>query len=184
MKTDPLLAPAILALLSLASVEVAIPQSAPSTPPPSSGQTNPVPPPAGAQGQALAPGLDDLMTMLIQPRHIKLYYAGIQNTWELAAAESHDLRSSFGRIAQTVPTYLNYNVAEAITALITPKMQALDAAIAAGDARQFARAYSDLTSACNACHAYLEHPFLVIKVPDPSDHSSYADQVFSPIPGP
>ena len=122
------------------------------------------------------------MTMLVQPRHVRLYYAGIQNNWELAAAEAQNLRSAFRRIADTVPTYLNRGLDEAITAMMTPKLRAVDAAIAAGDAKQFTRAYGDLTAACNACHAYLEHPFLVIKTPDPQAHAAYPDQDFSPVP--
>jgi hypothetical protein len=31
------------------------------------------------------PAMDDLMTMLVQPRHIKLYYAAQAKNWTLAA---------------------------------------------------------------------------------------------------
>src|SRR6202044_3350534 len=124
------------------------------------------------------PGFDDLMTMLVQPRHIKLYYAGTRKNWELAAAESRDLRSAFRRIAQAIPRYLGNGVDEAVATIIAPKMQAMDAAIAAGDSKQFDRAYNDLTAGCNACHSYMEHSFLVIKVPDPRMNSLDPDQDF------
>jgi hypothetical protein len=47
-------------------------------------------------------------------------------------------------------------------------IKALDEAIQAGDARQFAQAYSRLTNGCNGCHTALNHAFVVIKVPDQS----------------
>ena len=124
-------------------------------------------------------GFDDLMTMLIQPRHLKLYYAGNQKNWELAAAEMRDLRSAFLRITIANPRYLNNDVDSAIAAIMSPTMNAMDAAIATGGSKEFEKAYVELTTACNACHAYMEHPFLVIKVPDSGAAAPYADQDFS-----
>jgi hypothetical protein len=135
--------------------------------------------PVSVASANFAPGLDDLMTMLVQPRHIKLYYAGTQRNWELAVAELSDLRAAFGRISQAVPKYQDSDVDEAIKAIIVPKMQALDVAIAAADAKRFGVAYGDLTAACNACHVYLEHPFLVIEVPGAKASTGYPDQSFS-----
>ena len=57
-------------------------------------------------------------------------------------------------------------------------LYALDKVIKAGDARRFGQVYNDLTNACNACHTYMEHPFLVIKLPQSGD-SLYPDQDFS-----
>jgi hypothetical protein len=134
----------------------------------------------GTPRAVFAPGLDDLMTMLIQPRHLKLYYAGAELNWELAAAESRELGSSFRRLASGIPKYLNRDVDRTVAAMIAPKMKAVDAAISAADAKQFLNAYAELTEACNACHIYMEHPFLVIKVPEGLRDSAHADQVFSP----
>jgi hypothetical protein len=122
-----------------------------------------------------SPGLDDLMTMLVQPRHIRLYYSGIRNNWELAAFELGELRAAFQRVSQSIPTYLDNDVQAALQTLIEPKMQAVAAAIRTGNQKQFATSYADLTAACNACHTFLEHPFLVIKVPDTPNN---ADQAF------
>lgn len=165
---------AVLAVLLVSgTADVALPLDA-SAPAPSA---SPVPP--NRQGQNFDPGLDDLMTILIQPRHIKLYYAGTQKNWELAVAELSDLRAAFDRISQTIPKYQGSNVDEAIKSIIAPRMQAMDVAIAAADEKRFAVAYGDLTAACNACHFYLEHPFLVIKVPGAGPNAAYPDQSFS-----
>jgi hypothetical protein len=125
-------------------------------------------------------GFDDLMTMLIQPRHTKLYYAGTQKNWELAAAQSRDMHSALARIAQRIPKYMNNSVADTITVIFMPKLNAIDAAIAAGDPKQFANAYVALTDACNACHVYMEHPYIVIQIPHSGDISAYPGQAFRP----
>lgn len=122
------------------------------------------------------PGLDDLMTMLIQPRHIRLYYAGTGDNWELAAFELAELRSAFRRVVEAMPRYQGSDVTAALRTFIDPNIQAIDATIKAGNSRQFVKEYARLTGACNACHTFLEHPFLVIKVPDTAAFTTYADQ--------
>jgi hypothetical protein len=138
--------------------------------------------PAAIVSPGFSPGLDDLMTLLVAPRHVKLHYAGTRRNWELAAFEMQELRASFRRIVASLPMYLDHDVRETIDALMEAKMQATELAIAAGDAPRFGKAFAELTDACNACHAYLEHPFLVIKVPDASATSAYPAQEFRPAP--
>ena len=116
------------------------------------------------------------MTLLIQPRHIKLYYAGSENNWELAAFELAELSSAFRRAAQTIPRYQGNDVNVALQSFINPEIQSIDAAIKAGDTKLFVKGYADLTAGCNSCHTYMEHPFLVIKKPDAAAGSAYVDQ--------
>lgn len=138
--------------------------------------------PAAPPAPAFVPGFDDLMTMLVQPRHVRLYYSGNAGNWELAAAENRDLRQSFDRLAQAIPEYLGNDVKAAVATFVAPKMDALDAAIAAADAKQFSTAYAELTAGCNACHTYMEHPFMVIKVPEGTVNTAHPDQDFKPAP--
>jgi hypothetical protein len=177
MKKRQPVAVVLVGWLTLTSVGIATPQGE-STP----AAAPDVPAPSAKPAQNFAPGLDDLMTLLIQPRHVKLYYAGKQKNWELAAAQLSNLRSAFNRVSQTIPRYQGSDVEEAIKATIAPKMQAMDGAITAADSKQFDTAYSDLTAACNACHFYLEHAFLVIKVPQLPAAAAYPDQRFSVSP--
>ena len=124
------------------------------------------------------PAMDDLMTMLIQPRHVKLYYAGQQKNWTLAAFELNELGAALRRIGQTIPKYRNISVDPTVASIFAPKIQAMNAAIKAANPQQFNAAYADLTDACNTCHQGLEHPFLVVKVPDGRD---FPDQDFRPV---
>jgi hypothetical protein len=123
------------------------------------------------------PAMDDLMTMLVQPRHLKLYYAGQAKNWTLAAFQVNELRGALARIGRTIPNYRNINVDTAVASIFTDKLKAVDAAIKAADSAQFTAAYGEMTSACNDCHKGMEHPFLVIKIPD---NTNYPDQEFRP----
>ena len=121
------------------------------------------------------PAMDDLMTMLVQPRHIKLYYAGQAKNWTLAAFELNELRGALARIGRTIPTYRNIGVDTAVAAIFADQMKAVDAAIKAADLAQFGASYEAMTGACNDCHKGMEHPFIAIKIPDASN---YPDQEF------
>jgi hypothetical protein len=170
MRDYSLAALSILGFATVGITTVALSQAAPAT----STAANQVP--------TFAPGFDDLMTMLVQPRHIRLYYAGTARNWELAAAELRDLRSSFDRLAQTIPNYLGNDVNAAVTSLIAPQMTAVEKTITSADPKEFTVAYGKLTDACNACHTYLEHPFIVIKNPDSAKDLVHSDQEFKAVP--
>ena len=136
-----------------------------------------------AAAPVFSPGLSDLMTMLVQPRHLKLYYAGTRKNWELAAFELRELRSALRRIGQAMPHYQGNSVDDSVKGLMAPSLDAVGNAIASGDSKQFAQAFANLTTSCNSCHGYMEHPFLVIRVPDAAmKNSAYAGQEFSSRP--
>jgi cytochrome c' len=148
-----------------------------------SGRAQPAAPAAPAGGGLtileFKPAFDDLMTMLIQPRHIKLFAAGQQKNWELAAFQLNELRQGLRRIGQTIPKYRTYAVDNSVASFFTPAAEKMAAAIKAGDAAQFNAAYGELTTACNSCHQGMDHPFLVIKAPDANAMSPYVDQDFA-----
>jgi hypothetical protein len=123
------------------------------------------------------PAMDDLMTMLVQPRHMKLYYAGQAKNWQLAAFQINELRGALARIGRTIPDYRNINVDTAVASIFADKLKAVEAAVKAADLVQFNAAYEEMTRACNDCHKGMEHPFLVIKVPD---SGNFPDQEFHP----
>ena len=123
------------------------------------------------------PGLGDLMTAFVQPRHIKLGLAGNERNWAYAAYELGELRESFESIARLVPKHGNLMIPAAIGSTVEQPMAALDAAIKGKDDAAFTRAYADLTASCNACHQSADHPVIVIKVPTVSD---FPDQDFRP----
>ena len=119
------------------------------------------------------PSFGDLMTMAVQPRHIKLGMAGKARNWDYAAYESSELRNAFGRIGRTIPAYRKQSLPDMFASAILPSMDKLDAAIKAKDGKAFDAAYTEVTGSCNNCHLGLEHAFVVIREPTASP---YADQ--------
>jgi len=146
-------------------------QSPPPKPSPATPAVNPTP--------DYHPSLGDLMTMAIQPRHIKLGLAGQERNWPYAQYELSELRNAFARVARTIPTYRNIDMTAVIGALTTEPLKAVEQAIHAQDAGQFKAAYAGLTTACNACHLSQDHASVVIRVPN---SNPYPDQDFrSPV---
>jgi len=123
------------------------------------------------------PGLGELMTAFVQPRHIKLGLAGQAENWTYAAYELGELRETFDDVAELVPKHGNLAIPDAIGATVKQPMDALGAAIGARNAAAFTKAYADLTTGCNACHQSAEHPMIVIQVPTASP---FPDQDFRP----
>jgi hypothetical protein len=119
------------------------------------------------------PSFGDLMTMAVQPRHIKLGIAGKARNWDYAAYEASELRNAFLRIGRTIPTYRKQALPDMFASAILPSMDKLDAAIKAKDGAGFDAAYREVTASCNTCHVGLDHPFVVIHEPSASP---YLDQ--------
>jgi hypothetical protein len=126
---------------------------------------------AVAQQEIYRPPLGDIMSA-IQARHIKLWFAGKLGNWDLAAYEVGEIRASLEKAANLyrgIPAELVTNTADPI--------EAIRHAIEAKDSAKFAKAYGDLTAACNACHSGVGRGFIVIRVPT---ISPFTDQSFAP----
>lgn len=137
-------------------------------------------PVAPAQGPTpeYHPSMGDLMTMAVQPRHIKLGLAGRAGNWSYAGYELSELRNAFARIARTIPQYQSMETAALMTAMTQVPLDELDKAIREANATQFVAAYARLTQACNACHQSQNHAAVVIKVPE---SMMFPDQDFRPV---
>jgi hypothetical protein len=134
--------------------------------------------PQGPAPQAYRPGLGDLMTMTVQPRHIKLGLAGQEKNWAYAAYELHELEEAFERAARVWPMHRKTNIAEMLAATTKEPMEAVESAIKSADSAKFAEAYGRLTATCNACHQATNHGFIVIQSPRASP---FPDQDFRPV---
>ena len=115
---------------------------------------------------AFNPMMGALMNMFVQPRHAKLGLAGRDGNWPLTGYELKELKKSLTKISAAIPRWKGLPVPDLFDAALTEPLAALEAAIKAGDQRQFGEAYGQLTAGCNACHATTDHPFIVLKVPD------------------
>jgi hypothetical protein len=132
--------------------------------------------PANAQQHAAA--LGDLMTALVQPRHIKLGLAGSEQNWPYAAYELDQLRETFADVAEILPKYRDLSIPDMITSTVKEPLAALNRAIEAKDGNQFSAAYGQLTASCNACHQSYDRAAIVIR---PPTVGAFPDQDFRPL---
>ena len=123
------------------------------------------------------PGLGDLMTMTVQPRHIKLALAGREKNWRYAAYEHHQLEEAFDLVARYWPQWRDFPIADMMNSVTKEPMTMLSQAIKSGSADQYKVAYARLTDGCNACHQGTNVGANVIVVPDAS---TFPDQDFRP----
>lgn len=122
-------------------------------------------PPSPAQTTQYLPSISDLMIATIQPRHIRLWQAAQDKNWEFAAYELGNLHGAFQRLGQAHPTEHDLSFPDMIASVTEQPFGELKAAIQAKDETAFAKAYGDLTDACNSCHQALNHGIVVIRVP-------------------
>ena len=109
--------------------------------------------PAAAQApEPYRPGLGDLMTMTVQPRHIKLLLAGHEQNWPYAKYELHQLQEAFERSVKVWPRFRGLPLGGMIDAIAKGPMDELAKAIDSKDEVAFDAAYEKLTEGCNACH--------------------------------
>jgi hypothetical protein len=138
-------------------------------------QTAPQPQPSAPAPYVLTMG--DMMNTLVQPRHAKLGLAGRAQNWALAGYALVEIRQAFAGITKAQPRFRGLPVGELVDAALSQSLNAVDAAIKQQDPQRFAAAYDQLTQGCNACHAAVDHPFVVIKAPDAS---AFPNQDFGP----
>jgi hypothetical protein len=123
-----------------------------------------------------APGLGEFMTAT-QLRHAKLWFAGKENNWDLAAYEIDEITEGLEDAEKQFPTREGLPVADMIKANIDPAIEELKKAVEARSSAKFAAAFDQLTSACNTCHAGANKPFIRIQRPTSSPLSN---QNFAP----
>ncbi|SEP18914.1 Cytochrome C' [Rhodospirillales bacterium URHD0017] len=138
--------------------------------------------PIAAGGQAsppaaYRPGLGDLMTTTVQPRHLKVGLAGQEQNWPYVRYELHELEESLERVARQWPKWREVDIAGLVVGSTKEPMAAVDEAAKAGDNTRFTEAYGRLTAACNACHQSANVAMIVIQAPK---GSPFTNQDFRP----
>jgi hypothetical protein len=125
------------------------------------------------------PGLGDLMTTTVQPRHTKLAFAGREKNWAYAAYELHELEEAFDRLSIQWPQWQRVRIVELVETMIRDPLYELGLAIKEKNSAKYAEAYGKLTEACNACHQAAKRPFVVIQEPK---ENMFPDQDFNAKP--
>src|SRR6202030_4877927 len=137
----------------------------------------PPPAPTSPAPAAFNPGIGELMNLIVEPRHTKLWFAGREANWVLAEYEIKELRSALANVAKSRPVFREQKVAENVEMFMSGGFRAVDDAIRDRNATKFAEAYATVNAGCNACHTALNQPQVVIRTPE---QPSYPDQEFRP----
>lgn len=132
---------------------------------------------APAGPQPYRPGLGDLMTMTVQPRHIKLAFAGKEKNWRYAAYELHELEEAFDRLSRVWPEWRKVQITGLVDTMIRDPIKVVGQAIREKDDAKFAESYARLTEGCNSCHQAANRVPIVIQEPNAE---MYPDQDFRP----
>jgi hypothetical protein len=111
------------------------------------------------------PSISDLMIATIQPRHQRLWRAEQDGNWEFAAYELGNLHGAFDRLGHAHPTEHDISFPDMIASVTEQPFKELNSAVQSKDSPAFAKAYADLTDACNSCHQALNHGVVQIRVP-------------------
>jgi hypothetical protein len=118
------------------------------------------------QATGYLPSISDLMIATIQPRHERLWRAGQEGNWAFAAYELGNLHGAFERLGHAHPVTQNISFPEMIASVTGQPFKELSSAVQSKDGAAFAKAYADLTAACNSCHQALNHGVVEIVAPD------------------
>ena len=122
------------------------------------------------------PGLGEFMTAT-QLRHAKLWFAGREHNWDLAAYEIGEIKEGLEDARRLFPTFEGVPVAEMFKTIIDPRIVKVEEAVKAKSTAHFIVAFDELTSGCNQCHAGANKPFIHIQRPT---SSPLTNQNFTP----
>lgn len=117
--------------------------------------------------EAYKPGLGDMMGA-IQMRHAKLWFAGKSHNWELAAYEISEIKEGFDSAVKFQPDFKGRPVAQMLEEATLQPIKSLEKAVETKNPALFAKAFDQLTGACNSCHQAAGFQFISIRKPSAS----------------
>lgn len=110
---------------------------------------------------AYKPGTGEIMSNIVLPHHLRLWFAGQNKNWPLAAYEAHMISGGFKRIEKFHKGTPEANAAP----MIYPSLAAMEKAIRQKDVKAFNTGFVLMTNMCNTCHSATKYEFNVIAVP-------------------
>ncbi len=116
------------------------------------------------------PGFGEFMSA-IQVHHAKLWFAGINENWDLADFEIHEIMENIDDIKKYETDRSESNS----ISMIEPALDTVNAAIRKKDIARFKNSFVLLTNTCNTCHQDVNYSFNDVKIPD---SPPFSNQVF------
>ncbi|MBS1575949.1 MAG: hypothetical protein JST09_11660 [Bacteroidetes bacterium] len=119
------------------------------------------------------PGFGEFMSS-IQVHHEKLWFAGTNQNWQLAAFEINEIKESL----DDIQTYCQDRPETKSLSMIVSPLDSINQAIEQKNLSSFKNSFITLTTTCNNCHQATEHGFNVIRIPTTPP---FSNQEFSPV---
>lgn len=122
---------------------------------------------AQTQPDFYIPGTAEMMNSA-QRYHIKLWFAAINENWELADFELHELEEVFEKIEKykADKSYID------LIPTIYPPIDLVEKSIEEQNPEKFKENFMLLTNTCTSCHKKTDHPFITIKIPESNPYSN------------
>lgn len=117
--------------------------------------------------ESYKPGFGELMSG-IQNHHAKLWFAGINENWELAAFEIHEI----GEVIGDVEKFQSERKETKSIKMFLPYLESISKAVGKKDIEGFKNEYIELTKSCNECHKVTEYDFIKVIIPTENQFSS------------
>jgi hypothetical protein len=115
------------------------------------------------------PGFGEFMSS-IQIHHAKLWFAGMNQNWELADFEMHEIAETIDAIREYQPEREESKKVD----MLEPSLDAVNDALQKKDSALFNSSYILLTNSCNNCHKAVNFGFNIVKIPDKPPFSNQA----------
>ena len=116
------------------------------------------------------PGFGEFMSN-IQIHHAKLWFAGINQNWDLADFEINEIKESFDDLEK----YQTKREETRMISMINIPLDSVNSAIQNKDLKSFKNYFVSLTKTCNACHLANHFEFNEVKIPETPP---FSNQVF------
>jgi len=95
----------------------------------------------------------------------KLYWAGINDNWDLSKFYAHEIEETIEEIEDAKVIDDGFAVSAMVTKMTNPAFEEVEKAIENKDKKAFDSSYQLLIQSCNACHSAGKHEYIVIETP-------------------
>ncbi|MCC5931061.1 MAG: hypothetical protein JJU28_17575 [Cyclobacteriaceae bacterium] len=96
----------------------------------------------------------------------KLWFAGKNQNWELAAFYAHEVEETIEEIEEAQVEEDGHDISTLVHTMTLPFLEQVEEAIEKKDVVVFESAYKNLVQSCNACHQVTGKPFIKITIPE------------------
>lgn len=95
----------------------------------------------------------------------KLYWAGINENWELSKFYAHELEEAIEEIEEAKVNDDGFAVSAMVAKMTSHAFEEVENAIKKQEKIAFESSYQLLIQSCNACHAAGKHEYIIIETP-------------------